>query len=49
MAQEKFACDGCGQEFKTRDELQKHRQECAALQASSGQKTRGAGGQQTRG
>ena len=53
--QNEMKCEGCGQQFSNRNDLQKHRANCSALKAQggSGQQgqqplTRGAGGSQNR-
>jgi hypothetical protein len=39
MADTQLTCQGCGKQFKTREELQKHEKDCAALkQVQPGQK-----------
>jgi hypothetical protein len=39
---EQFTCE-CGKQFNNRNELEKHRENCATAQMSGG-KTKGAGG-----
>ena len=34
--QNELKCDGCGQQFSNRNDLDKHRQSCAAVQAKAG-------------
>ena len=50
--QDRFRCDGCGKQFDTRSDLQKHERECTARQgsgqgSSNPPLTRTAGGQNT--
>jgi len=50
--QNELKCDGCGQQFNNRADLDKHRANCAAVKAKAGQqqgtpRTQGAGGGQT--
>ncbi len=49
--QNELKCDGCGQQFSNRNDLEKHRQTCAAVRAKAGSaqqqeqpRTQGAGG-----
>lgn len=48
--QNELKCDGCGQQFTNRNDLEKHRQTCAAVKAKAGSgqqgppRTQGAGG-----
>jgi hypothetical protein len=50
--QNELKCDGCGQQFTNRNDLEKHRQTCSAVKAKAGSgsgqqeqpRTQGAGG-----
>jgi len=53
--QNELKCEGCGQQFNNRNDLQKHQINCAAYKSKSGSGqqgqpplTRGAGGSQDR-
>lgn len=50
MAENRFKCEGCGKQFDNRGDMQKHEQQCPAMQSRKGQssggsKTRTAGSQ----
>ncbi len=34
--QNELKCDGCGQQFSNRNDLEKHRQTCAAVRTKAG-------------
>ena len=46
MVDTQMTCQGCGAQFKTREELQKHEKECAAMKHIQGNqpKTQSQGG-----
>lgn len=41
--QNELKCDGCGQQFSNRNDLEKHRQTCAAVRAKGGSAQQGQG------